>query len=455
MDELESRGIQYIRLQWVDTVNNIRYRVIPISYFKKLLNSPRPSVSITKCVFGLVFITTAPGFAPVGEYIYLPDMNSIRLCPYAEGHASVMGWFEEKVPIKGPDGKLTLNVPLCPRSTLKRIVEDAREAAGVEFLVGFETEFILLKSTSPIDAVNYHGWSNSPALPSGSVEAKVLHEIAEAVQASGIELQMYHAEAAPGQYEVVTGPLPPLEAVDALIHTREIITNIASKYGWRATLAPRVYMNNCGSSTHAHLSVHRAGGSSPNTPLTADGLTSHEASFLSSLLDHLPALPALTLPQPASYKRVGDGVWSGGTYVCWGTDNREAPVRLCNAACPSSRNFELRFIDGLANPYLALAGILGAGTVGVKEGRKLELRNCDGPVSAANMGEEARRSLGITKRMSLTWEESMKAFGSDELLRRILGEELVDKYLAVSETLARLMQADNEEATLTRLVENY
>ena len=65
--------------------------------------------------------------------------------------------------------------------------------------MGFETEFILLKSTSPIDAVNYHGWSNSPALPSGSVEAKVLHEIAEAVQASGIELQMYHAEAAPGQ----------------------------------------------------------------------------------------------------------------------------------------------------------------------------------------------------------------------------------------------------------------
>ena len=64
---------------------------------------------------------------------------------------------------------------------------------------------------------------------------------------------------------------------------------------------------------------------------------------------HLPALTALTLPQPASYKRVGDGVWSGGTYVCWGTDNREAPVRLCNAACPSSRNFELRFIDGLAN----------------------------------------------------------------------------------------------------------
>jgi len=107
-----------------------------------------------------------------------------------------------------------------------------------------------------------------------------------------------------------------------------------------------------GSSTHTHVSVHPVGGSSPNAQTNSHGLTFHEASFLSSLLDHLPGLTALTLPQPASYKRVGDGVWSGGTYVCWGTDNREAPVRLCNANSPSARNFELRFIDGLANVSL-------------------------------------------------------------------------------------------------------
>lgn len=110
--------------------------------------------------------------------------------------------------------------------------------------MGFETEFILLKSTNPIEAVNSHGWSNSPALASGSKEAQVLDEIARALRASKIELQMYHAEAAPGQYEVVTGPLPPLQAIDALIHTRETIYNIASKHGLRATLAPRVFLDN-------------------------------------------------------------------------------------------------------------------------------------------------------------------------------------------------------------------
>jgi glutamine synthetase len=81
--------------------------------------------------------------------------------------------------------------------------------------------------------------------------------------------------------------------------------------------------------------------------------------------------------------------------------------------------------------------VLGAGTVGVKEGRKLQVLNSDGPISAANMGEEKRRKYGITKRMPLSWEESMKAFGSDELLKDILGDELVDKYLAVSEVSSR------------------
>jgi glutamine synthetase len=70
---------------------------------------------------------------------------------------------------------------------------------GVEFLIGVETEFILLKSTDPITPVAYASWSASRALLSGSVAEKCLEEIADALQHGGIELQMYHAEAAPGQ----------------------------------------------------------------------------------------------------------------------------------------------------------------------------------------------------------------------------------------------------------------
>ena len=72
-------------------------------------------------------------------------------------------------------------------------------ALGVEFLVGCETEFILLKSTNPIEAVNNAPWSASSSILSGSDEAKCLEEIADALQTGEIELLMYHGEEAPGQ----------------------------------------------------------------------------------------------------------------------------------------------------------------------------------------------------------------------------------------------------------------
>jgi glutamine synthetase len=95
-------------------------------------------------------------------------------------------------PIRSPCGTALIRL-------LNKPIRDAKSVSGVEFLVGFETEFILLKSTAPIVAVNDHGWSVSAALGTGSLEAKVLEEIAQALQLAGIELQMYHAEAAPGQ----------------------------------------------------------------------------------------------------------------------------------------------------------------------------------------------------------------------------------------------------------------
>ena len=69
------------------------------------------------------------------------------------------------------------------------------------FLVGFESEFILLRSTNPIEAVNTHGYSISSALASGSKETEVMEEIAQGLVDSGVELMMYHSEAAPGQVD--------------------------------------------------------------------------------------------------------------------------------------------------------------------------------------------------------------------------------------------------------------
>ena len=146
------------------------------------------------------------------------------------------------------------------------------------------------------------------------------------------------------------------------------------------------------------------------------------------------------MPIPASYQRMVDGLWSGGTYVNWGTENREAPIRLTNATSPSSRNFEIRCADATANPYLAVSSILGVGLDGIEKNVKLTIHDCPGPVTAAHMTEEGRRTLGITTRMPLSWEESRSKLRENKLLtEHILGPELTENFLVVNQvcSLAR------------------
>lgn len=83
-----------------------------------------------------------------------------------------------------------------------------REAAagGIDFLVGFESEFILLKSTKPVVPLTEHCIMDTKALIAGSLQEKVLEEIGDGIRASGIELQLYHAEAAPGQVKACLIP---------------------------------------------------------------------------------------------------------------------------------------------------------------------------------------------------------------------------------------------------------
>jgi glutamine synthetase len=190
-----------------------------------------------------------------------------------------------------------------------------------------------------------------------------------------------------------------------------------------------VFLNGPGSSAHAHISVHRT---DDFTDRESESLSPLEEQFLSGMLTHMRALPALTLPTPASYKRVVDGVWSGGTYINWGTENREAPVRLCNARSTTSRNFEVRILDATANPHIALAGMLKAGLEGIVKELPLSIRDCTGKVTAAQMDEAGRKALGIEKRLPLSWEEGREAFVEDTVISGWFGEEFVNKYLSVN-----------------------
>ena len=112
------RDVKYIRLTWLDLHNVARCRVLSLSYFERLLEtaSGRPGVSVVGCVLGLVGLKVANGFSAGGNYLYVADLTSMRLCTYAPGHAVLFGWFQNSE--VGPERPLEYD--LCPRTLLAR-----------------------------------------------------------------------------------------------------------------------------------------------------------------------------------------------------------------------------------------------------------------------------------------------------------------------------------------------
>lgn len=204
-----------------------------------------------------------------------------------------------------------------------------------------------------------------------------------------------------------------------------------------------------GSGAHTNISLHEIRESGATTarnqlPTRSDDalaptLTLAERSFLSGVLAHTPALCALTLPTAASYARVADGAWSGGTYTVWGSDNREAVVRVTGPRVRGRTRFEVRFVDGTACPHVALAGLLAAGINAVNQGRVLATGDCQQPVPLMNM--EEKRALGVCDadgellvgRLPRTIAQARKNLANDLELHETLGAVFVKNYLSVNE----------------------
>ncbi|CAE6355705.1 unnamed protein product, partial [Rhizoctonia solani] len=400
---LGSQGVKFVRLTWVDYVNLIRYRVIPVAHFASasgdnfmLSLEASSAYRIAESGPGVVRLGLSLGVQdsmPAGSIIsgdmdLKADFSSTWNAPFAPGHAYMMGRFFEKAHYQGGSGESEI----CPRTILHKITQRAEDELGAKFLVGFETEFILLDHDN--NPIRSGPWSASQKLQCGPA-ADCVHEIAQCIIDSGIKLEMYHAESARGQYEVVTGPLPPLQAADALVATREIIYNVARKYGYRATLSPRLYSNQAGTACHAHISVQSPRSNTPSNHPDIPSLPSDLAFFMAGLLENLVSVCAFTLPVDACYSRVMDGVWSGGSWVCWGRENKEAPLRLCGSG--KGFNVEIKSFDGTANPYLGLAAVIGAGFAGLAAEKGLEMRNC--VAVAASLTEQQRHDMRITTRM--------------------------------------------------------
>ncbi|BBY26396.1 type III glutamate--ammonia ligase [Mycolicibacterium sediminis] len=261
--------------------------------------------------------------------------------------------------------------PYAPRVILKSLIARAGDA-GFEPWVGAEVEYFLLKRNGDggLVTADADDTADQPCYDARGVTRMYDHltTISTAMNALGWGNYANDHEDGNGQFEQNFQFADALTTADRVVTLRYLLSMIAAERGMIATFMPKPFADRTGSGLHLHLSL--TSGGSPVFPDGTDdrglGLSDTAYAFIGGILDHACALQAVIAPTVNSYKRTGALTTASGASWAPRTPTYGGNDRTHYVRVPDDQRVELRGGDGSANPYLAIAGALGAGIDGIK-----------------------------------------------------------------------------------------
>ena len=417
--QADEAGLRLVRFLWCGNDGTVRAKASSLNGLEGRIRSGIGLTVAMQAMNALDQLQPVEGMGPVGEIRLVPDPDTFRVLPYAPHTGALL------VDQKRLDGEAA---PVDQRSFLKRM-EAALAERGMRLEVAFENEFSLATRVDgafvPIDS----GLCFSTI--SATAAQDYLDDLVAALAEQRITLEQYYSELGHGQHEISTAHAPALRAADEQLFVRETIRGVAARHGLIASLAPKPWPENAGNGCHIHFSLWDtdADRSRFHDASAADRLSEDARAFIAGVLAHLPGLCGLTAPSFNSYHRIVPQYWAGA-FVCWGHDNREAPVRVPSVFWgmeEASTNAELKSADASSNPYLAVGGLIAAGLDGLERG--LEPPE-PVEVDPATIDEQEREARGIV-RLPTTQAEALDALEADDVLISALGPVLAESYLVV------------------------
>ncbi|AFK19394.1 glutamine synthetase [Haloferax mediterranei ATCC 33500] len=413
--QCEDQNIDLIRLLYVTPSGVIQANTVDVSEVDAAVESGVTLSEVIQVYDAFACRNRNSRFDAVGEVHLCPDPETFRPLPYADRAGAML------CNIRTLDGEPW---DVDSRSSLQSVERDLR-AKGLSPQVAFESEFSLFSrdGDGKINRGDEAGAYRTESIR-GTHDA-ILH-IVDALKAQGIDVKKYHPEFSPGKHEIVTGHHTGLEAADEHLLLRETVKSVAEQDGYQATFLPKPFddgTNGC------HINVSLWNGENQFFDPNHGDISETARQFIAGVLDHAPAVLALTAPTVNSYSRLQPRHGAAG-YICWGWLNREALIRVPAPAQgreADSTRIEFRGADNTANPYLGLIGLLAAGNDGIE--RELEPPE---PVSVdpCDLTDAQRTAKGI-KRLPQTLGEALDALETNEVLREALGPDLFDAYVEV------------------------
>lgn len=370
------------------------------------------------------------GFRDVtaSDLLLFPDPATLTVLPWRPGPGRVVRFYGE---IRTPDGSLFAH---DSRTLLRRVAERC-EALGYGCKLGAECEFYLFKTDEEGEpttlTLDRGGYLDISPLDKGE---DIRREICLTLAEMGIHPETSHHEQGPGQNEIDFKFADVLTSADHLLTFKSVVKAVAARNGLYASFMPKPIPSAPGSGLHVNLSLTRNG----RNLFDGRGDGAAAERFLAGILAKTPEISLFLNPIANSYERFG--AYEAPKYVSWSHQNRSQLVRI-PAATGERVRMELRSPDPAVNPYLAFALILAAGLDGLERGLTLPP-----PVDADlyTAGEDVTRSL---TRLPDSLGEAISLAKGSELVKRVVGESLLEKYLAVKEREAADFAAAEDRET--------
>ena len=413
VDQATTDGVRLVRFLYCDPSGVIRGKQVHVARLAGALESGLGLTRAQNALNVLDDLVPIAGMEPVGEIRIVADPATYVRLPWLDGVASVLC---DQV---GHDG---LDWGCCPRAFLRKAVDRAA-AAGLRVRAAFENEFYLAEPTPD----GPRPWGDGPVYSSAGLDraAAVVNDVVDALVAQGLVVEQAINEYGPGQQEISVRYTDALAAADQQLRFRDTVRGVAeTRHGLLASFAPRPFAGAIGSGCHVHFSLWDEDGTTNVLPHAADpfALSPPGRAFLAGVLDHLPALVALTCPSYLSYDRLRPSAWAGST-VSWGYDNREAALRVVSPFRGREResaNAELKACDASSNPHLALGGLILAGLDGLARGLDLPEPAAADP---ASLTPDETRRCGI-RPLPADQRAALACLEDDTVLMEGLGDLL-------------------------------
>ncbi len=399
----KQKKIKYFLISFVDLFGVLRSKLVPAHAIKEMQNAGA----------GFAGFAAWLDMTPADSDMFgIPDPDSLIQLPWNKE----VGWLASDLWMNGKP------VDASPRVMLKNQIKKLKKQ-NLTMKSGVECEYFLI-SPDGNSIADPRDTQSKPCYDQSALMRRydLIKEICDCMIEMGWGPYQNDHEDANGQFEMNWDYSDCLKTADRHIFFKFMVKTIAEKHGLRATFMSKPFGNLTGNGCHAHVSVWQGSKNKFLDNKDKLGLSKMAYNFLGGVIKNASSLSAFFNPTINSYRRINapptksGASWSPSS-ISYTGNNRTHMIRI-----PDPGRFELRLMDGSANPYLLQASVLAAGLYGLKN--KVD----PGKPLDCNMYEDHAKYPDLPK-LPDELAQSLNLLKNNKDMNDAFGKDVIESYI--------------------------